>query len=46
MNPDTDAEQHDLPEPASLKGNLLLGDRGYLDLTIKPSQDRDCKAII
>ena len=33
LSADTDSERAYLPEPKSLKGDLLLGDRGYLDLT-------------
>ena len=33
LSPDTDSERAYLPEPAGLKGDLLLSDRGYLDLT-------------
>src|SRR5687768_6409928 len=32
LSPDTDSERAYLPEPNSLKGDLLLSDRGYLDL--------------
>src|SRR5215510_8137610 len=32
LTPDTTNEQTFLPEPASLRGSLLLADRGYLDL--------------
>ncbi len=32
LPPDTTNEQAFLPEPASLRGSLLLADRGYLDL--------------
>jgi hypothetical protein len=32
LTPDTASEQDFLPEPASLKGDLLLTDRGYLNL--------------
>src|SRR5215471_5609987 len=32
LTPDTANEQAFLPEPASLRGSLLLADRGYLDL--------------
>ena len=32
LTPDTTNEQAFLPEPASLRGSLLLADRGYLDL--------------
>lgn len=33
LSPDTDSEHDYRPEPESLRGNLLLADRGYLDLT-------------
>lgn len=33
LSPDTDSEHASLPEPESLRGDLLLADRGYLDLT-------------
>ena len=32
LTPDTTNEQAFLPEPATLRGSLLLADRGYLDL--------------
>jgi len=32
LTPDTTSEQTFLPEPKTLKGRLLLADRGYLDL--------------
>src|SRR5499427_3438579 len=32
LTPDTTSEQAFLPEPAALRGSLLLADRGYLDL--------------
>jgi len=32
LTPDTTAEQAFLPEPAALRGSLLLADRGYVDL--------------
>jgi len=32
LTPDTASEQAFLPEPASLRGSLLLADRGYVDL--------------
>src|SRR5215467_8592123 len=32
LTPDTANEQAFLPEPASLRGSILLADRGYLDL--------------
>jgi hypothetical protein len=33
LTPDTDGEQDDLPEPASLQGAVFLADRGSLNLT-------------
>lgn len=33
LSPDTDSEHHYRPEPQSLRGDLWLADRGYLDLT-------------
>lgn len=33
LSPDTDSEHHYRPEPESLRGDLWLADRGYLDLT-------------
>ena len=33
LSPDTDSEHDYRPEPESLRGDLLLADRGYLDLT-------------
>jgi Transposase DDE domain len=32
LSPDTDSEHDDRPEPESLRGDVLLADRGYLDL--------------
>src|SRR5499425_2714817 len=32
LTPDTTSEQAFLPEPASLRGSVLLADRGYVDL--------------
>src|SRR5262247_1659636 len=32
LTPDTTSEQAFLPEPAALRGSLLLADRGYVDL--------------
>jgi hypothetical protein len=32
LSPDTDSEPHYRPEPQSLRGDLWLADRGYLDL--------------
>jgi hypothetical protein len=40
LSPDTDSERAYLPEPKSLKGDLLLSDRGYLDLTYLRDVDR------
>jgi len=33
LSPDTDSEHDYRPEPKNLRGDLLLADRGYLDLT-------------
>ncbi len=33
LSPDTDSEHHYRPEPESLRGDLWVADRGYLDLT-------------
>jgi len=33
LSPDTDAEHDYRPEPESLRGDVFLADRGYLDLT-------------
>jgi len=40
LSPDTDSEHHYRPEPESLRGDLLLADRGYLDLTYLRDIDR------
>jgi len=40
LSPDTDSEHHYRPEPESLRGDLLLADRGYLDLTYLRDLDR------
>src|SRR5687767_4507228 len=40
LSPDTDSEHGYRPEPESLKGDLLLADRGYLDLTYLREIDR------
>jgi hypothetical protein len=40
LSPDTDSERDYLPEPASLRGDLLLSDRGYLDLIYLRDVDR------
>ncbi len=40
LSPDTDSEHAYRPEPESLQGDLLLADRGYLDLTYL--RDIDC----
>jgi len=40
LSPDTDAEHDDRPEPESLRGDVLLADRGYLDLTYLRDVDR------
>jgi hypothetical protein len=40
LSPDTDSERAYLPEPETLKGDLFLADRGYLDLTYLRDIDR------
>jgi hypothetical protein len=40
LSPDTDSEHHYRPEPESLRGDLFLADRGYLDLTYLRDIDR------
>ncbi len=40
LSPDTDSEHAYRPEPESLRGDLLLADRGYLDLTYLRDIDR------
>lgn len=40
LSPDTDSEHDYRPEPASLKGDLFLADRGYLDLASLRDLDR------
>jgi hypothetical protein len=40
LSPDTDSEHHYRPAPESLRGDLLLADRGYLDLTYLRDIDR------
>lgn len=40
LSPDTDSEHHYRPEPERLRGDLLLADRGYLDLTYLRGSDR------
>ena len=40
LTPDTDSEHDYLPEPESLKGDLFLADRGYLNLTYLRDVDR------
>jgi hypothetical protein len=40
LSPDTDAEHDYRPEPESLRGDLVLADRGYLDLTYLRDIDR------
>jgi len=40
LSPDTDSEHDYRPEPESLRGDLLLADRGYLDLTYLRDLDR------
>jgi len=40
LTPDTDSEHDYRPEPESLRGDLFLADRGYLDLTYLRDIDR------
>jgi hypothetical protein len=40
LSPDTDSEHDYRPEPESLRGDLLVADRGYLDLTYLRDIDR------
>jgi Transposase DDE domain len=40
LSPDTDSEHAYRPTPESLRGDLLLADRGYLDLTYLRDLDR------
>src|SRR6266446_4854600 len=40
LSPDTDSEHAYLPEPESLRGDVFLADRGYLDLTYLRDIDR------
>jgi len=40
LSPDTDSEHAYHPEPESLRGDLFLADRGYLDLTYFRDIDR------
>ena len=40
LSPDTDSEHDYLPEPETLKGDLFLADRGYLDLAYLRQVDR------
>lgn len=40
LSPDTDSEHDYRPKPEELKGDLLLADRGYLDLTYLRDMDR------
>lgn len=40
LSPDTDSEHDYRPEPESLRGDVLLADRGYLDLTYLRDIDR------
>src|SRR6266852_9770130 len=40
LSPDTDAEHDYRPEPESLRGDVFLADRGYLDLTYLRDIDR------
>src|SRR5262249_44942964 len=40
LSPDTDSEHDYLPDPASLRGDVFLADRGYLDLAYLRAMDR------
>jgi hypothetical protein len=40
LSPDTDSEHDYRPEPESLRGDVFLADRGYLDLTYLRDIDR------
>jgi len=40
LSPDTDSEHDYRPAPESLRGDLFLADRGYLDLTYLRDLDR------
>ena len=40
LSPDTDSEHDYRPEPESLRGDLLMADRGYLDLAYLRDIDR------
>jgi hypothetical protein len=40
LSPDTDSEHAYLPEPESLRGDVFLADRGYLDLAYLRDIDR------
>ncbi|MDH3600001.1 MAG: IS4 family transposase [Candidatus Tectomicrobia bacterium] len=40
LSPDTDSEHEYHPEPESLRGDLFLADRGYLDVTYLREIDR------
>ena len=40
LSPDTDSEHDERPEPESLRGDVFLADRGYLDLTYLRDIDR------
>ncbi len=40
LSPDTDSEHAYRPEPESVRGDVLLADRGYLDLTYLRDIDR------
>jgi hypothetical protein len=40
LSPDTDSEHEYHPEPESLRGDLFLADRGYLDVTYLQEIDR------
>jgi hypothetical protein len=40
LSPDTDSEHDSLPAPESLRGDMFLADRGYLDLAYWREMDR------
>lgn len=46
LSPDTDSEHDYRPEPKSLRGDLFLADRGYLDLTYLRDIDRQGGSFI
>jgi hypothetical protein len=46
LSPDTDSEHAYRPKPESLRGDLVLADRGYLDLTYLRDIDRHSGSFI